>query len=129
MVGVTTMLTVAVPFTANVPIAQVTAAGVPVAPVHDPGEAVALVNVVPVPGSTSRKFTLNAGSGPVLVIVYLKVRVFPTPTVGGEGRYQCQSAQGTDLGDESVARSLRPAWNASGWKISEEFVLKRRSDY
>ena len=85
VVGVTTMLTVAVPFTANVPIAHVTAAGVPVAPVHDPGEAVALVKVVPVPGRTSLKFTLNAGSGPVLVIVYLKVRAFPTPTVGGEG--------------------------------------------
>lgn len=84
-VGVTTMLTVAVPPTLNVPIAHVTVAGVPVAPVQEPGEVVALLKVAPLVGSTSVKFTLNAGSGPLFVMVYLNVSVLPTPTVVGVG--------------------------------------------
>jgi hypothetical protein len=84
--GVTTMLTVTLSATFIAPIEHVMELGVPLGVVQDPFVVEALVNGASlVLGSTSEKFTLNAGSGPVLVIRYLYVRVFPAPTVVGVG--------------------------------------------
>lgn len=122
-VGVTTMLTVAVAFTASAPIAQVTAAGVPVGAVHEPGEAVALEKVAPVDGTTSVNVTLKAGSGPVFLIVYLKVSVFPTPTVVGVGAPVTVRVLTAPIFVTNASLGpLRLAWNGLAFGKFADFV-------
>lgn len=82
-VGVRITVTVAVAPTLIVPIAHVMLAGVPVGLVQDaPVEAVTELKVAFVVGSVSVNVTADAVSGPLLVIVYVKVAWLPTPTVG-----------------------------------------------
>src|SRR5438094_10409395 len=82
-VGVRITVTVAVARTLIVRIAHVMLAGVPVGLVQDaPVEAVTELKVAFVVGSVSVNVTADAVSGPLLVIVYVKVAWLPTPTVG-----------------------------------------------